>query len=506
VECPKCGIQNSANSSTCTCCGAELEHTIAADETHADGPVLVAGYGLASLWRRFGALILDMIALTALGSLILIWAANRWKGADAASLHLTGAPLLATTVGTALLGILYFWIMEAIFGATLGKAFLGIQVRRVTGEGPGFRAAFIRTLARLLDVLPAFYLLGWLFAVLSMKRQRIGDRMAGTVVILRDSFFFTLVGAVFYLATLGAMGWQFYRLYRNMHPISLHIVTGTGGNIDSGAHGAQSGSATLPPTQSGNLKMQNFTFTEGNSIAPRSTSVYQAGDDVYARYELTGYGSNPQGNIAVAIRVTSTDPNGLALDRPWENTVSGESKGAGTPIQVTYRIHLPPFAPAGIYKLNIHAQDNVANSAGDFAPAFTVENPSPVLAAMKLDARDFHFARSKEGEPISPAEYHAGESVYYSFRLLGMQFREDHLNLHIAYKLLGPDGNVLLSKPDWESLNDSYVYHPANFFLLVTGYLDLPADSKPGTYTLQYEIADNNGSGSTTYESKFEVK
>jgi len=186
--------------------------------------------------------------------------------------------------------------------------------------------------------------------------------------------------------------------------------------------------------------------------------------------------------------------------------VSGESKSGSTPIQGNYRIHIPSFAPAGIYKLNIHAEDKTTNSAGDFAPAFTVENRSPVLSAVKLEVRDFHFLRGRQGEPTSPAEYHAGESVFYEFRLLGMQFRDDHVNLHIAYKLIGPDGSVLLNRPDWESLNDSYVYHPANFFLLVTGYLDLPADIKPGSYTLRYEITDSNGNSNLIHEGRFEVK
>src|SRR5260370_19041924 len=240
--------------------------------------------------------------------------------------------------------------------------------------------------------------------------------------------------------------------------MSWHVGMGAGGAIDSGARGEQSGSATLPAVPRGNVNLQKFTLTDGNSGGARASLVYKAEDDVYAKYELTGYGSNPQGNIAVAIRVTCTDPNGLALDHPWENTVTGASKGTGVPIQANYRIHLPPFAPAGIYKINIHAQDNVANSGGDFSSAFTVENATPVLAAVKLEVRDFRFTRSKQGEPIAPAESQAGESVYYSFRLLVMQFPYEHASSHIAYKLLEPDGTVLLNKPNCETLNDGYVY------------------------------------------------
>jgi uncharacterized RDD family membrane protein YckC len=507
MECPKCGAHNADGSTACGECGSELGELLGPDEQPATSQVPVSGYELASLWRRLGALVLDSLLLGALGLLFLIWAAYRWNGPQPdGHLRVTGTPLLVTTVGLVVLNLLYVWIMEAVVGATLGKAFVGIQVRRLTGEGPGFKAAFLRTLGRLLDFLPAFYLVGWLFAVLSSRRQRIGDRIAGTAVSLRDSNLFALAGVILYVAALAAIGWRFYHQYRSMHSISVSIVTGAGGAIETGARGEQSGTASLPTQQGSKLKLQSFSFVESNGGTPRATSLYKAGDDVSARYELTGYGTGSDGSISVALRVTCTDPNGLALDRPWENTVTGQPKGAGTPIRASYQIHLPPFAPAGIYKLNIHAQDKIGNAAGDFAPAFTVENPSPVLAAMRLEVRDFQFMRGKQGEPISPVAYHAGESVYYSFRLLGMQFRDDRLNLHIAYKLVGPDGSVLLNKPDWENLNDAFAYHPANFFLVVNGYLDLPADIKPGSYILQYQIADNNGNSSLLHESSFEVK
>src|SRR5260370_1939495 len=248
MDCPKCGVRNPNSSSTCVNCGKELAETVISGELHTDGSTtLMASYGIASLWRRLGALILDSILLSALGAFALMWGASRWNGPEpSGSLNVTGTPLLAATISTAIVAALYFWLMEALFGATLGKAFVGIQVRRVSGESPGIRAAFIRTLARLLDVLPAFYLLGWIFAIFSAKRQRIGDRMAGTVVILRKSVLFTLAGVIFYLAAVGVIGWQVYRQYRSMHSISLHVAMGAGGAIDSGARGEQSGSATLP--------------------------------------------------------------------------------------------------------------------------------------------------------------------------------------------------------------------------------------------------------------------
>jgi uncharacterized RDD family membrane protein YckC len=41
----------------------------------------------------------------------------------------------------------------------------------------------VRTILRIVDSLPAFYLLGFIVVVASKEKQRIGDMAAGTVVV-----------------------------------------------------------------------------------------------------------------------------------------------------------------------------------------------------------------------------------------------------------------------------------------------------------------------------------
>src|SRR5260370_42036050 len=81
MDCPKCGVRNPNSSSTCMNCGKELAETVITGELHTDGSaMLMPGYGIASLWRRLGALILDSPLLTALWWLALISGANPWNG------------------------------------------------------------------------------------------------------------------------------------------------------------------------------------------------------------------------------------------------------------------------------------------------------------------------------------------------------------------------------------------------------------------------------------------
>src|SRR5437899_9115226 len=79
--------------------------------------------------------------------------------------------------------IAYFSLLEGLFGDTLGKALVGIKVTDLTGRPAGWRAVLIRNIFRVIDSFPGFYLLGALVARFSARRQRIGDNVAGTLVV-----------------------------------------------------------------------------------------------------------------------------------------------------------------------------------------------------------------------------------------------------------------------------------------------------------------------------------
>lgn len=85
---------------------------------------------------------------------------------------------------TLLLSFAYYIYFEGIAGgATIGKLVIGIKVVKLDGTPCDLRAAVLRTVARLIDGLPFLYLLGALMIWLSPGNQRIGDMLAGTMVI-----------------------------------------------------------------------------------------------------------------------------------------------------------------------------------------------------------------------------------------------------------------------------------------------------------------------------------
>ncbi|MDX2013989.1 MAG: RDD family protein [Myxococcaceae bacterium] len=98
---------------------------------------------------------------------------------------------VAPGIGAALVIFLYFlvdWgyaiVLEAIWGGqTVGKRVFGLRVIQESGVRIGWVQALLRNLARPVDRLPAFYLVGGITALFTPSQQRLGDLLAGTVVV-----------------------------------------------------------------------------------------------------------------------------------------------------------------------------------------------------------------------------------------------------------------------------------------------------------------------------------
>lgn len=87
----------------------------------------------------------------------------------------------------ALLALVVFGIQEALFGATWGKLLTGLRVVDAGGGRPTLTAVFVRNAVRLIDYWPGFYAIGIVAALLSPRRQRLGDRAARTLVVRAET-------------------------------------------------------------------------------------------------------------------------------------------------------------------------------------------------------------------------------------------------------------------------------------------------------------------------------
>ena len=81
--------------------------------------------------------------------------------------------------------VAYFLVLEAVWSRTPGKFIQGLVIRRLDGRPCGWKAAAIRFAARAIEINPALFgdLPAAIMILVSKRRQRLGDLLAGTVVV-----------------------------------------------------------------------------------------------------------------------------------------------------------------------------------------------------------------------------------------------------------------------------------------------------------------------------------
>ena len=82
----------------------------------------------------------------------------------------------------------YFALFEALMqGQTPGKRLVGIRVVKDSGRGIKPTEALTRNFMRAIDQLPGLYIFGLICMLVSKEKKRIGDYVAGTVVVHEKS-------------------------------------------------------------------------------------------------------------------------------------------------------------------------------------------------------------------------------------------------------------------------------------------------------------------------------
>jgi uncharacterized RDD family membrane protein YckC len=155
------------------------------DQLNIETPELVSiELPLAGIGSRFIAILVDSLILGA-ASLLLVFLAV-FVIASLAAVGLNSA-----TWGIGILILIFFllnWGYFALFeafnnGRTLGKRVAKIRVIHQSGRGINFVEALARNLVRFIDYLPGFYGVGIVAMFLSRRSQRLGDMVAGTLVV-----------------------------------------------------------------------------------------------------------------------------------------------------------------------------------------------------------------------------------------------------------------------------------------------------------------------------------
>jgi uncharacterized RDD family membrane protein YckC len=172
----------------------------AAYETPAKGPRL----RYQSVGIRFAATVIDVLVLSFISWIFIALAVGSAfssiapiQPATSGDVNATVAQINATltqvsgalsagiataAVITLIVWFLYYTLLEGRYGQTLGKWFVKIKVVKEDGTKISYGDAAVRTILRIIDAI-FDYLIGALLIWTSDKKQRLGDRIAHTVVV-----------------------------------------------------------------------------------------------------------------------------------------------------------------------------------------------------------------------------------------------------------------------------------------------------------------------------------
>jgi len=157
-------------------------------------PELVAiDFPLAGLGSRFVAIFLDYLLWVVVGVILVIALIIFFSGSTGASSAASATTTSSTSykwgeaIGIAIPFLVlwgYFTLFEAFWnGQTPGKRIMKIRVIQKTGRPMNLFESMGRNLVRFVDWLPAFYIIGVISMFATKRQQRLGDLIAGTLVV-----------------------------------------------------------------------------------------------------------------------------------------------------------------------------------------------------------------------------------------------------------------------------------------------------------------------------------
>lgn len=148
---------------------------------------IVFQYRVAGPARRAIAYVLDLLVCYGVFAVLVLLVVFATMGGGFSEMGSMGKAL-----GGFLLVVLfaiqwvYFVVWDALRGRSPGKAAFGLRVVTTSGRPIGWRAAALRNLLRAADALPTGYLVGVVAMALNTRFQRLGDLVAGTMVIVPE--------------------------------------------------------------------------------------------------------------------------------------------------------------------------------------------------------------------------------------------------------------------------------------------------------------------------------
>lgn len=232
-----------------------------------------------------------------------------------------------------------------------------------------------------------------------------------------------------------------------------------------------------------------------------------AGETIFFSCNLSGFTKSPEEQINLTYSVQAFDPKGV----PVAEIYKGEAKEEVGPQdknwepKVETQIVLPDLLLPGTYKILVKAEDLLAKTSAELSVPFTVTGLN-VTPNATLVAKNFRWYHTEEEEkPMSQPVYHAGDTMFMKFDMVGYKYGEGNkVDVSFVPSLVLETGKVIWTQPD-PAVEQSESFYPKPYITGEFG-ISLNKDFKPGTYTMAVAIKDAIGKQNYQGTFKFTVQ
>lgn len=272
--------------------------------------------------------------------------------------------------------ILFWTLVQVILESTPGLWLIGYTITHEDGGRLTFAGALLRVLLAPIDLF-----LGLPCMLLSLRKQKIGDLLAATVVSRQRRRWKGAIGSLVVIAfTVGIAALGLF-----INPLNNVFKAGPDFNLSfmplveglPGWEAASSGTSQI-------LTLRNFRFGVNDPNTRRTPPVYEPGETVYLLFEIYGY-TRKDRMVWIQEDLMVQYPDGT-IGLKQENVVDYHQivKPGGGQIELTNNIALPPTAAPGIYVVTVTLRDMLSNNIMvTETQSFTVKAPPTMTSPLE---------------------------------------------------------------------------------------------------------------------------
>ncbi len=240
-------------------------------------------------------------------------------------------------------------------------------------------------------------------------------------------------------------------------------------------------------------------FEDGPPLA--GDYKFLPGETVFFSFQVRGYQLSPDRQVRLTYSIETLDSDQIRLAEPSSGkleTTTTEQDKDWLP-RIRYSVLLPPYALPGRYRIAARLKDELSGHEAATEIEVNVRGRA-VERSDSLTLRNFRFLRGEQdAEPLRPAAYKAGDTLFARFDVTGYKIGEKNRILVICgISIVAPSGKEMFSEPR-AAVDEEETFYPKRYFMGAFS-LNVQPKTTPGVYTLVMSVRDEVGG--QTYQSR----